>query len=136
MRGKGGPENTFGGKNRGVRQRTWGKWVLEICMPNRGERIWIGTFDNSKAAALAYGEAAIRMFGATAKLNFPDQLPQMSLQVHTTDAIIDQDDIVNQRLTAANAEHDFSTSYHMHLALFAPLAQTPSLIRVFMVQFF
>ncbi|KAK1395017.1 EREBP-like factor [Heracleum sosnowskyi] len=97
MRGKEGPENMFG-KYRGVRQRTWGKWVLEICMSNHGERIRIGTFDNSTTAAFAYDEAAIRfrMFGATAKLNFPDQLPEISLQVHTTTAsrvgaIIDHD---------------------------------------------
>lgn len=111
MRRKGGPENAYC-KYRGVRQRTWGKWVSEISMPNHGERIWIGTFDDSKAAALAYDEVAIRMFGATAKLNFPDQLPQMSLQVHSTastsaGAIIDQDAVVNQRLSAANDEHNF-----------------------------
>ncbi|KAK1395023.1 hypothetical protein POM88_014079 [Heracleum sosnowskyi] len=91
MRGKGGPENTIC-KYRGVRQISWGKWVSEICMPNHGERIWIGTFNDSKAAALAYDEAAIRMFGATAKLNFSE----MSLPVHTT-ASTSTDAIDNQR---------------------------------------
>ncbi|KAK1395024.1 hypothetical protein POM88_014080 [Heracleum sosnowskyi] len=43
-----------------------------------------GTFDSSKAAALAYDEAAIKIYGATAKLNFPDQLAQLSLKVHST----------------------------------------------------
>ncbi|KAF4358295.1 hypothetical protein F8388_014565 [Cannabis sativa] len=43
MRGKGGPENatcTF----KGVRQRTWGKWVAEIREPNRGARPLVRDF--------------------------------------------------------------------------------------------
>lgn len=94
MRGKGGPENASC-KYKGVRQRTWGKWVAEICEPNRGERIWLGTFEDSKSAALAYDKAAIRIFGATAKLNFPNHLAQMSLPLNPTAASI-LDAIFNQ----------------------------------------
>ncbi|XP_050228349.1 dehydration-responsive element-binding protein 2D [Mercurialis annua] len=70
MRGKGGPENalcTF----KGVRQRTWGKWVAEIREPNRGARLWLGTFDTSHEAAMAYDSAAQKLYGPEAKLNLP-----------------------------------------------------------------
>ncbi|GAV69760.1 AP2 domain-containing protein [Cephalotus follicularis] len=71
MRGKGGPENAMC-TYRGVRQRTWGKWVAEIWEPNRGTRLWLGTFNTSIEAALAYDEAARKLYGPSAKLNLPN----------------------------------------------------------------
>ncbi|KAM1070784.1 hypothetical protein ACFX13_016486 [Malus domestica] len=72
MRGKGGPENAMC-TYKGVRQRMWGKWVAEIREPNRGPRLWLGTYDTSYEAALAYDAAARKLYGSEAQLNLPDQ---------------------------------------------------------------
>ncbi|KAL7602149.1 dehydration-responsive element-binding protein 2D [Lactuca sativa] len=74
MKGKGGPENAFC-TYKGVRQRTWGRWVSEIREPNRGSRLWLGTFTSAREAAVAYDTAARRLFGADAHLNLPDEAP-------------------------------------------------------------
>ncbi|XWS08014.1 hypothetical protein CRYUN_Cryun41cG0040800 [Craigia yunnanensis] len=70
MKGKGGPQNQSC-NYRGVRQRTWGKWVAEIRAPNRGKRLWLGTFPTAFEAASAYDEAAKMMYGENAILNKP-----------------------------------------------------------------
>ncbi|XP_059446378.1 ethylene-responsive transcription factor ERF043-like [Corylus avellana] len=71
MRGKGGPQNSQC-NYRGVRQRTWGKWVAEIREPSGGKRHWLGTFANAMEAAIAYDIAARAMYSSYARLNFPN----------------------------------------------------------------
>ncbi|KAH7423529.1 hypothetical protein KP509_12G059900 [Ceratopteris richardii] len=68
---------TSSSRNRfkGVRMRSWGKWVSEIRLPNCRDRLWLGSFSSAEQAARAFDVAFVCLRGRSEALNFPDSPP-------------------------------------------------------------
>ncbi|XAR55664.1 hypothetical protein NMG60_11035808 [Bertholletia excelsa] len=58
MRDESGSADGSTRKYKGIRKRKWGKWVSEIRVPRTKDRLWLGSYSNPEAAAVAYEVAS------------------------------------------------------------------------------
>ncbi|KAJ0089923.1 hypothetical protein Patl1_13641 [Pistacia atlantica] len=92
------------GRYKGVRMRKWGKWVAEVRQPNSRGRIWLGSYKTADEAARAYDAAVFCLRGPSAKLNFPDNPPEIPLDSELTPAQIQEAALRHARSAPGEAE--------------------------------
>ncbi|XP_078180365.1 integrase-type DNA-binding superfamily protein [Carex rostrata] len=100
-------------KYRGVRHRSWGRYVSEIRLPNSRERIWLGSYDSPEKAARAFDAAAVCLRGSDAgvlsRLNFPDSPPEIpNANGHTLSAAEIQAEATRHANGASNPAQDIN----------------------------
>ncbi|XP_024528217.1 ethylene-responsive transcription factor ERF021-like [Selaginella moellendorffii] len=113
-------EGSLRPKYKGVRKRSWGKYVSEIREPNKRSRIWLGSFETPEMAARAYDAAVLCLRGANSSFNFPEFLPGLPRPLPTTNKEI-------QALAVFAAQQARVTST---TATAAAAAAAPNLVRV------
>lgn len=117
-RGRGGSEN-FSCEYKGVRQRTWGKWVAEIRDPWKRIRVWLGSFNTKEEAAAAYDRKVLEFFGPNAHFNLQSSTAALQSNQNTVftplfsvplQTLISKTDSYSQPQVS-----EISVSYHLGL---------------------